>query len=114
MPTKPRTGEKVTWKEFFRQWKQGMRDITQLQQAQVTQFGHVVSAIGVIWGIIFSFRLGYWWMAVILIGGMIVLSMQYVGNWQRKKIFEEIENISKTMEPQFFQINREEVKNVVG
>ena len=106
MPTNPKTGEKVTWKEFFRRWKKGMQEVTPLQQCVSTMFGQIVSLIGVVWGIIFSIRLGYWWMMVILIGGLIVLGVQMLGNWQRKAILQNMEDMMKIAES-----NTQEVEN---
>lgn len=97
MPTNKR-GEHYTWKEFFSQWKKGMQDVTPYQQTVVTQFGHIISAIGVIWGIIFSIRLGYYWMMVILIGGLVVLSVQYLGNWQKKALLKQIDSVMNRSE----------------
>lgn len=90
-PIKPTTGEKYSWKEFFKEWKKGMQEVTPLQQAVTVQLGQLISAIGVIWGIIFSIRIGYWWMGVILVGGLIVLGVQYLGNWQKKVILKQMD-----------------------
>ena len=98
MPTNPKTKEKVTWKEFFHQWKVGMENITPYQQCITTQFGQIISLIGVVWGIIFSIRLGYWWMALILVGGVIVLGVQMLGNWQKKMILKNLERITMEAE----------------
>ena len=87
--------EWVELSEAYSQWKEGMKNITPLQQTITVQFGQLISAIGVIWGIIFSIRLGYWWMMIILIGGLVVLIAQYIGNWQRKVILKEREEIYK-------------------
>lgn len=95
MPINPKTKEKVTWKEFFHQWKEGMRNITPLQQCITIQFGQLISAIGVVWGIIFSFNLEYWWMMVVLFGGLIILGVQYLGNWQKKVLLKEMDRMMK-------------------
>lgn len=105
--TKPTTGEKVTIKEFLRQWREGMRNVTPLQQTTATQFGQFVTLVGVIWGIIFSIRLAYWWMMVILIGGMIVLGVQMLGNWQRKVLLKQMDEIME--EADNIQLNKKEV-----
>lgn len=93
-----KTGEWVTWKEFFRQWKKGMQEVTPLQQKQIIQFGQIITLIGIIWGMIFSFRIGYWWMGVILIGGLIVLGVQILGNWQMKVMLKEMDKQIKIAE----------------
>ena len=90
MITIRRTGEKVTIKEFWNRWKQGMSEITPLQQCQVNQLGYITVLIGVIWGIIFSFRLSQWWLVVVLSGSLIVSSTAFLSNWQKKEILKKI------------------------
>lgn len=91
MPIHPKTKEYVTWREFFRQWKQGVQQMTPLQQTQVIQLGHLIALIGVIWGIIFSIKIGYTWMAIVLSGGLVVLAVQYLGNYQKKVILKHLD-----------------------
>lgn len=93
--TKPRTKEKVSIKQFFKEVKQGMEKVTPLQQSIITLWGLVISIIGIIWGIIFSIRIGYKWMAVILVGGLIVALMQLLGTWQRKTILKRMEQANE-------------------
>ena len=87
--------EWVEVKTFWEQFKQGLEKVTPYQQTITLQLGHIITGIGIIWGIIFSFRLGYWWMAVILFGGMFVLSIQYLGNWQKKQILKKMNELIK-------------------
>ena len=94
MPTL-KDGTKVSWRELWKRFKKGMQEVTPYQQATSTQLGQIVSAIGVVWGIIFSIRLDYWWMMIILIGGLIILSAQYLGNWQKKIILKQVEDAIK-------------------
>ena len=95
MPVHPKTKERVSWKEFFRQWKDGMNRITPLQQCIIIQFGQLISLVGVIWGIVFSVIIGYYWMMVILIGALIVVGTQLLGNWQKKFILKQIDAAMK-------------------
>jgi hypothetical protein len=97
---------KVFWKEF----KEGLQKVTPYQQCITTQLGHIITGIGIIWGIIFSFRIGYWWMGVILIGGMIVLSVQYLGNWQKKMILKKMDELIKIAEMNTEQFNQDNLK----
>jgi len=105
MLRKPKTDELVSWKEFFRQWKKGMQEVTPLQQCVIIQFGQIVSLVGIIWGIVFSIRLSYWWMMVILIGGIILMGVQVLGNWQKKIILKEIEKSIKDSEQFETEVN---------
>lgn len=101
MPKNPKTGEQVTWKEFFRRWKEGMANMNPLQMNTSTLFGQFVSFVGVVWGIVFSIIIGYYWMMVILLGGLIVLGTQMLGAFQQRKILSAM-----------FK-NQKEVKNVI-
>ena len=102
MITNKKTGEKITWREFGRQWKTGIMNMNPLQQNTSLLFGQFTSMVGVIWGIVFSAVIGYYWMMVVLIGGFIVLGTQILGAMQQRKIF-------KTM----FAKDIKEVHNVI-
>jgi len=93
-----RTGEVVTIKQFFQRWKQGMQEVTPLQQCQVNQLGFITIFIGVIWGIIFSIYLKQWWLSIILIGSLIVSSTSFLANWQKKNILKKIDKEMKQIE----------------
>ena len=105
MPTL-KSGEKITWKELGSRWKLGMQKVTPLQQCLITQWAQIVSGAGVIWGIVFSIRLAYWWMMVILIGGLILVGVQFLGNWQKKMILKKMDEVMKQAE----EVNIKEVK----
>ena len=92
MPYKRSTKEHKTWRQFFKEWKSGMEKVTPLQQSVIQLWGMTISLIGIIWGIIFSIQFGYWWMMVILIGALIVVSVQFLGTWQRKTTLKRMED----------------------
>lgn len=98
MPFKKSTGENKNWREFFTEWKNGMEKVTPLQQAKISLWGIIISIIGIVWGIIFSIRIGYKWMAVILFGGLIVAGMQFLGTWQKKVVLRRMEDAYNTAE----------------
>ena len=108
--------EWVEFKEFIKQWKQGMQKVTPLQQTLITQLGYIISGIGVIWGIIFSIRLGYYWMMTILIGGLIVLSVQFLGNWQKKEYLKQMEEAMSNYDNPIPSLlnNEQEVNNGIA
>jgi hypothetical protein len=93
-----RTGEKVTIKEFYKRWKQGMKDVTPYQQCLVNQIGYLTVFIGIIWGIIYSLMLKQYWLSIILIGSLIVSSTAFLANWQKKTILKKIEDTMKGIE----------------
>lgn len=86
--THPKTKEKVTITEFFTQWKNGIANATPLQQNTSMIIGQFVSLTGVIWGIVFSLIIGYYWMMVILIGALIVLGTQMLGTFQARTMLK--------------------------
>lgn len=86
----PKTGEQVSFKQFLSEWKKGITNMNPLQQNTSMLFGQLTSLIGVIWGIIFSLIIGYYWMMVILIGGLIVLGTQVLGAYQARKILNQV------------------------
>ena len=98
MPIHPKTKEKVSWTEFFRQWKKGMQQITPLQQCQIIQMGHLITFVGIIWGILFTAKLAQWWLTVVLIGALVVLAVQFLGNYQKKIILKTLDNQIKLAE----------------
>lgn len=108
---KPRTKERVSIRQFWKEWRQGMEKVTPLQQAVITQWGFIISTIGIVWGIIFSIRVGYKWMALILIAGLIIVAMQFLGNWQKKTILKRMEDAYNMAEAETQTIEKEEIKN---
>lgn len=104
MPTNKR-GEKYTWKEFFQQWKQGIKEVTPLQQCIMTQLFLGVMVIGFIWGIIFTIITGTWWLMIILIAGLGLNLVNGLGNWQKLIILKDMDKMMKEAE-----LNTKEVK----
>lgn len=102
----PKTGEIVTFRQFLSQWKSGIANMNPLQQNTSMLFGQFTSLTGVIWGIVFSLIIGYYWMMVILIGGLIVLGTQMIGTFQARRVMKMMFGNN--------QIVEKEVSNVVG
>lgn len=90
-----RTGERVTLKEAYKRFKKGAEEVTPLQQCIINQLGYITVLIGIIWGIIFSFRLKQWWLVVVLCGSLIVSGTATLSNWQKKNTLKKIEDIMK-------------------
>lgn len=88
---KDKLGKKVTGKEFMARWKEGVKNITPLQQIQSVIIGSIIVLIGIVWGIAFSIILKQWWLAVILIGSFIVSFFGFYSNWQRYNALKQVE-----------------------
>ena len=95
MPTIKRTGEKVTWKEFFKRWKKGREEVTPYQHSIIDVLGFITVLIGIIWGIIYSIMLRQWWLSIILFGSFIVSGNALWNNWKKMNILKKIENLMK-------------------
>ena len=53
---KTKSGEQISWKEFFKRWKKGIDSITPIQKLRldargtfITLLGYIVSLIAVFW-----------------------------------------------------------------
>jgi hypothetical protein len=93
LPT-TKTGEKITWKEFFHRWKNGMNGITPLQQVNIQINSTWITIIGLLAGITICI-IGIktlWWLLLILIGGLGNTLMQQLGAWQRKKMLMQFDS----------------------
>lgn len=91
---KTKTGEVITWKEFFKRWKAGIEGITPAQSLRASIQGTYITILGIILGIIASI-INYknaWWIIIILIGALIITVIQLIGMKQKLKIFQMMEN----------------------
>ncbi len=95
---KDRAGKKVTTKEFFSRWKDGINQVTPLQQSKINFIGSVFMFIGVIIGIITTFILKTWWLFIILLGSFLLTAMAFLSNLQKYFAFKKINDQLKQME----------------
>lgn len=94
---KDRLGNNITFKEFFQRWKQGINGITAVQQSSAVQWGHYILIIGIIWGLIYSFIQGFYWLSVIMIGTLIINIFGLIGVIQKHTFLKQMENAAKEM-----------------
>lgn len=104
-----KSGEKITWKEFFQRWKKGIEGITPLQQTKSLFTSNVIMFIGIFCGLIislFHFK-SLWWLTIVLLGGVINILINMLATWQKLILLKMIEDSLK--------LNEEpEEKNVIG
>jgi hypothetical protein len=84
---KLKTGEQITWKEFFKRWGEGIDGITPTQKLNTQITGTTITLIGILLGLVFSV-IGYktlWWLGIILLGASINTVIQLLGLKQQKK-----------------------------
>ena len=91
---KDKFGNELTTKEFFQRWKQGIQDITLLQQIKINFIGYVFILVGILIGL-YSTYSKTWWLFIILIGSLILTITSFVGNLQKYFILKKLDNAMK-------------------
>jgi len=91
-------------KEFFRRWKQGIEEVTPLQQAKVSLMGNVMVLVGVITGLITTGLLHVWWLFIILCGSLFLTSMGFLATIQK---YFALKKMNSMLE----EFTQKEVKN---
>lgn len=90
---KKRTGEGITLKQFFKDWKKGIEGATPLQQTRITLWAFLPLFAGILWGIAMTFIGKIYWMCLILCGSLPITSIQFLSNWQKYKSQRVVQKI---------------------
>ena len=88
-------GNKLTPSEFMARWKEGIMQVTPLQQTKSVINSTWIILIGVICGIVislFNFK-QLWWVLIILGGALINTSISQIATYQKYKALKDIEDI---------------------
>ena len=90
---KDKQGNALDTKDFLKRWKQGIEDITPLQQARVQYHNTWIIIVGIIAGMVFSaFTIkSLWWLLIILLGALFNTGVVQIGNYQKYKVLERME-----------------------
>lgn len=83
-------GNALSFREFMARWKKGIEGVTPFQQLKAQMFSTLVMLLGFVCGIVvtlFAFK-SSWWITIILLGGLLNTSIQYLGQWQKKRLLE--------------------------
>ena len=117
---KDKEGNKLTWKEFFGRWKEGIDGITPLQKTKTQITATRIQLLGIFLGLVMTI-IGWrmlWWVGLILLGALINTAVQYLGLAQQKKslVKHEEQCEEMTMDDLFGEeiqeeLNEQEVKN---
>lgn len=92
---KDKKGKKLTLKQFLSRWKQGITELTPLQQTRITLWSFIPIFAGLIWGIVVTFLGGTFWLMLILIGSFPITAIQFLSNIQKFKSQKKIEELMK-------------------
>lgn len=101
-----KNGNKLTAKEFMQRWKEGIANVTPLQQAKMTLLNYIPIFIGIIFGIVASAWSKTWWLLIILIGSFGITLIQTLGVFQRYMALKEME-----VQLNLIRANEKEVSN---
>jgi len=79
--------------EILSRWKQGVRDITPLQQSRMVYKNTYIMLIGILAGIVASgFAIKQlWWLEIILVSAFLNTVVVQIGNYQKYIILKTIE-----------------------
>lgn len=94
---KDKQGNALDSKEFLQRWKKGIQGITPLQQARIVFKNTWMIILGLILGIVFSLMhiKDFWWLSIILTASLMNTLVGQIGNYQKLKQLEMIENAFK-------------------
>ena len=98
-----KTGERITYAEAYERFKIGMTKVTPLQMAEISNWGYYLVIGGIIFGVISTLITKAWWMAVILIGSLVLTAVGFLGNWQKVKALKTQDDMIKQLESQINQ-----------
>ncbi len=87
---KDREGKKLTLKQFGRRYKEGVVNITPLQQTKTTLWSFIPIFAGLIWGVSVMIMAKTWWMVLILGGSLPIVSIQFIGNLQKHRALKSV------------------------
>jgi len=107
---KTKDGERIDWKEFFRRWGEGIKEITPKQKLKTQLLGTRISIVGLLLGLgvsIYAWE-KMWWVGIVLIGAIINMSVQYLGFKQQLNQFNKMDQYEEVELDDV--LNEEEVK----
>ena len=95
-----KNGNKLNTKEFINRWKEGIEGITPIQRLKTQLVGTRIILIGLILGLCVSLYgwKNLWWVAIVLVGAILVNGVQYLAQRQQVKMFDNLEKQSVELE----------------
>ncbi len=87
---KDRKGNKLTLKQFGSRYKEGVVNITPLQQTKTTLWSFIPIFAGLTWGVTVMSIARTWWMVLILGGSLPIMSVQFISNLQKYRALKRV------------------------
>ena len=93
-------GEELTFKQFIGRWKNGIKEVTPLNQTKLQCNFTWIMLIGIILGFVISlYRFkDLWWVSIILFGVAGNTVIQLIATYQKRRLLENIEKQMKSLE----------------
>ncbi len=91
-------GNKLTTKEFFKRWGEGIKKVTPLQQTKISFIGSWFVIVGVLIGLVTTLLLKTWWLFIILLGSLLITGISLLGMWQKYSALKIIDIELKKLE----------------
>ena len=95
---KDRQGNHLSFKQFTGRYKEGVVNITPLQQTTTTLWAFIPMFAGIIWGIVVTLIGGTYWMSLILCGALPITSVEFIGNVQKYRSQKAASDMMKELE----------------
>lgn len=96
-----KSGNHLSFRQFLSRWRQGIEGITPLQQSKTNLMGMWITLTGLISGLIVMLlvRIPYIWMwtSTILVGSLIITSVQFIGMYQKYRKHKEVDKTMKEL-----------------
>ena len=83
---KDKKGNKLSFKQFLKRWKDGFDNITPIQKTKTQITATRIQLLGIFLGLIMTI-IGWrvlWWVGIILFGALINTGVQYLGLTQQR------------------------------
>ena len=95
---KAKDGSHLSFKQFFKRWKDGIEGITPIQQTKTSLWSFPLILGGIITGIVIMIYRGEWWLVLILVGSLPPSLMGLLNLWQKYKQQKRIHDTMKELE----------------
>lgn len=95
---KDREGNKLSFKQFRGRFKEGVVNITPLQQTKTTLWSLIPIFAGLIWGMTVTFISEVYWMTLILTFSLPLISMNFISTLQKYRALKKVADTMRELE----------------
>jgi len=95
---KDKQGNKLSFKEFIKRWKEGVETTSPLQQTKITLWSYPLVLGGITTGLVIMSLRGEWWLVLILSGSLPMTLMGLLSTYQKYKVYKKIDEEMKKLD----------------